>query len=120
MSYDHCVQHDMDATNGCPACTIVALLGEILRGPLSNPQGFKDDSRRIAAEFMLSIAARLQVSPRQARLFCPYCGKQHIDEGKYAAKMHQNHRCVDDADGKGCGKEWRLEEYLVGVAEVAG
>lgn len=50
-------------------------------------------------------------------LFCPACKKQHIDEGEWAVKPHHTHRCVDDAAGKGCGTEWRLESYVFGVTE---
>jgi hypothetical protein len=44
-----------------------------------------------------------------ATLHCPSCSKLHIDEGEFATRPHRTHRCVDDAAGKGCGHEWRIE-----------
>ena len=52
---------------------------------------------------------------RTALLWCPFCRKQHIDEGVWRTKPHRTHRCVDDADGKGCGREWTLDERIFGV-----
>lgn len=50
-----------------------------------------------------------------AILHCPRCRKQHIDEGEFATRVHRTHRCVDDAAGKGCGFEWRVEPAVFGV-----
>lgn len=48
------------------------------------------------------------------KLFCPWCGKRHVDEGEFAERPHHTHRCVDDAWGTGCKQEWRLAEYVFG------
>lgn len=51
------------------------------------------------------------------KLFCPWCGKRHVDMGEFADRPHHTHRCVDDPwGGKGCGREWRLAEYVFGHA----
>lgn len=34
-------------------------------------------------------------------LFCPQCGKRHIDEGVFATKVHHTHACQT------CGMVWR-------------
>lgn len=48
-------------------------------------------------------------------LWCPWCGKRHVDEGEFATRRHHTHRCVKDAAGAGCGREWRLEQYIFGA-----
>jgi len=48
----------------------------------------------------------------RAPLWCPYCGKRHVDEGEWETKPHHTHLCLH------CGKKWRLEEYISGIAEV--
>lgn len=47
-------------------------------------------------------------------LSCSACGKGHADEGTWAERAHRTHRCVDDAYGKGCGSEWRVEPAVFG------
>lgn len=42
-------------------------------------------------------------SPVSYILYCPRCGKRHIDEGVWATRPHKKHLCTDDAAGKGCG-----------------
>lgn len=49
-----------------------------------------------------------------APLYCPWCGKLHIDSGVWATKPHHTHLCITDATGAGCGKTWRLDEYVFG------
>jgi len=34
-------------------------------------------------------------------LWCPECGKRHIDEGEFATKIHHTHSC------QYCGLTWR-------------
>lgn len=34
-------------------------------------------------------------------LWCPECGKRHIDEGEFATKLHATHACQH------CGMVWR-------------
>lgn len=34
-------------------------------------------------------------------LYCPMCGKRHIDEGEFATKSHHTHACQK------CGNVWR-------------
>lgn len=45
----------------------------------------------------------------QAILFCPYCGRQHIDRDEWATKPHHKHLCEH------CKSLWRVEPYCVGV-----
>jgi hypothetical protein len=50
-------------------------------------------------------------------MWCPKCGRQHIDEGEWAEREHRTHRCVG-VDG--CGHEWTPLEGVatVGVAKL--
>lgn len=41
---------------------------------------------------------------------CPGCGEFHIDAGEWARRLHHTHLCLT------CGHEWRLDEYVFGVA----
>ena len=34
-------------------------------------------------------------------LWCPECGERHIDEGRFATKVHHTHACQE------CGNVWR-------------
>lgn len=57
----------------------------------------------------------LPIEERVAQpLWCPWCGKRHADEGEFASRRHHTHQCVNDVFGSGCGKLWRLEEYVFG------
>jgi hypothetical protein len=47
-------------------------------------------------------------SPVAGILFCPSCGKQHVDEGEWATRPHRRHLCLDDARGAGCGARWEV------------
>jgi hypothetical protein len=61
----------------------------------------------------------LDLTPFRMVLFCPVCGKQHIDRGEWATKLHKTHMCVANSDTdveKGCGAKWRISEHpTVGV-----
>lgn len=47
-----------------------------------------------------------------ARIHCPACTKQHIDEGKWAITPHHKHLCLF------CGQVFRIdEEYVYGVSD---
>jgi hypothetical protein len=48
------------------------------------------------------------------KLWCPWCGKRHADEGEFATREHHTHLCVEDVHGAGCGMRWRLEAYVFG------
>lgn len=50
---------------------------------------------------------------------CPNCKKPHVDEGIWAEKPHRTHRCVDDAAGKGCGREWEIGWPTISVLPAA-
>lgn len=48
-------------------------------------------------------------------LFCPLCGARHIDEGRFATKLHKVHACQT------CGLAWRPAiEATVGVLFLPG
>lgn len=48
-------------------------------------------------------------------LFCPACGKRHIDVGEFETKLHHTHAC------QRCGMVWRPAiEYTVGVQFLPG
>lgn len=53
-------------------------------------------------------------TPIPTVLFCPACGKQHVDEGEWATRPHRRHLCVDDRAGRGCGHLWEPEQLSVG------
>jgi hypothetical protein len=59
--------------------------------------------------------AEYRSTPAATKMNCPVCEKPHVDEGEFVKKPHRTHRCVDDAAGKGCGHEWRVEDYVRGV-----
>ena len=44
-----------------------------------------------------------------AMLFCPSCGKQHVDKGKWARFDHTRHLCY------ACGRFFEGEQANVGV-----
>lgn len=50
-----------------------------------------------------------EVPPEKTVLLCPACGKQHLDVGEFATKVHRTHLCVDTPEGPntGCGHLWR-------------
>lgn len=54
--------------------------------------------------------------PLRLVITCPACGKQHVDEGEWATRLHRTHQCQDH----GCLHEWRPSTlYTVGVASLA-
>lgn len=52
------------------------------------------------------------------RLWCPWCGKRHSDEGEFSTRVHRTHLCVDDVHGIGCRKSWRLDEEVFGSSDI--
>lgn len=53
------------------------------------------------------------IGPDQKKVvFCPSCGRQHIDEGKWAVRPHKTHQC------QFCMNEWDPFPYrTIGVAD---
>jgi hypothetical protein len=49
------------------------------------------------------------VEPARSVLFCPKCGKQHLDVGEFATRVHRTHLCENTPEGPktGCGHLWR-------------
>lgn len=48
-------------------------------------------------------------------LWCPECGKRHVDEGEFATKYHHTHACQH------CGHVWRpAVAFTVGVQFLPG
>jgi uncharacterized Zn finger protein len=48
-------------------------------------------------------------------IWCPECGKRHIDRGEFATKPHHTHACQK------CGMVWRPALfYTVGVQFLPG
>lgn len=45
----------------------------------------------------------------KAELFCPYCGKQHIDSGEWSKRLHHTHLCLY------CNRTWEFAEYIFGI-----
>lgn len=51
----------------------------------------------------------------QMLLYCPSCGKRHVDEGEFATKLHHTHACQK------CGMVWRpAVVFTVGVLFLPG
>lgn len=70
-----------------------------------------------------ALYTRVVVSgPATIPLYCPWCGKRHVDEGEWATKTHAVHLCVNDAVGEGCQRRWQLMDtdglpfYFFGAA----
>lgn len=58
---------------------------------------------------------RLVEIPIPMLIYCPMCGKRHIDEGEFATKSHHTHACQK------CGNVWRpCLLATVGVAFLPG
>jgi quinol monooxygenase YgiN len=55
-----------------------------------------------------------------ANLACPRCHKQHVEPDHLAAVAHEVHQCVSDADGPGCGHQWRVHPMALGAAPPPG
>jgi transposase-like protein len=47
-----------------------------------------------------------------AILFCPHCGVQHVDKGKWAKFDHPRHLCYS------CGAFFDAERPTIGVARI--
>lgn len=48
------------------------------------------------------------IPPHELELFCPACGKQHLDIGEFATRVHRKHLCENtpEGPGTGCGHLW--------------
>lgn len=56
-----------------------------------------------------------ELEPIPMLLWCPECGKRHIDEGEFATKRHHTHACQH------CGMVWRPAVVCtVGVVFLPG
>lgn len=55
------------------------------------------------------------MEPIKMLLWCPDCGKRHIDLGEFQTRPHHTHAC------QYCGNVWRPAiEYTVGVKFLPG
>lgn len=53
------------------------------------------------------------LTPVSMILFCPYCRRQHVDEGEWVTRAHSSHACVY------CNHVWRAADVpTVGVDEI--
>jgi hypothetical protein len=48
------------------------------------------------------------IPPHDLALYCPACGKQHLDIGEFATRVHRKHLCENTPEGPstGCGHLW--------------
>ena len=77
-----------------------------------------------------STSALVEAGPKGVRLigrivplWCPFCGKPHVDRGEWATRPHHKHLCHDDEHGKGCGRMFRIgesgsSEYVFGAEQL--
>lgn len=84
-----------------------------------SPEVMAERVRKLGRELTKHFKAVKHTPPLEPRvvekLWCAWCGKRHVDQGEFAERLHHTHRCVDDPwFGKGCGREWRLEQYVFG------
>jgi len=59
--------------------------------------------------------------PHDLVIHCPNCGKQHLDIGEFASRVHRKHLCENTTEGEktGCGHLWVPFPYATrGVEEV--
>ena len=51
--------------------------------------------------------------PHELVLHCPNCGKQHLDIGEFATRVHRKHLCENTTEGPGtgCGHLWVPHPY---------
>lgn len=49
------------------------------------------------------------LEPVELALHCPACGKQHLDIGEFATRVHRKHLCENTPEGEktGCGHLWK-------------
>lgn len=62
------------------------------------------------------------IPPHDMVLRCPKCGKQHLDIGEFATRVHRKHLCENTPEGEktGCGHLWVPLDYATrGVLTVA-
>jgi hypothetical protein len=64
----------------------------------------------VAVASLEGISLKAAWTARSMPLWCPFCGKPHVDRGEYATRPHHKHLCHDDEHGKGCGKLFRVGE----------
>lgn len=58
--------------------------------------------KRVAAQYRQGRSAlRRLAEPIPMLLWCPECGKRHIDQGDFATREHHTHAC------QSCGHVWR-------------
>jgi predicted RNA-binding Zn-ribbon protein involved in translation (DUF1610 family) len=70
-----------------------------MKNPVGPPMLVVDRARSLCG---LLLDALQTESPRIPMiLFCPSCGKRHIDEGIWENKQHHTHSCQE------CGFTWR-------------
>jgi hypothetical protein len=77
-----------------------------------------------------SVTAERQIvvlPPASVPLYCPRCGKRHVDSGARATLQHFTHVCEDDVAGTGCGAAFALCDakdglplYYFGSADGVG
>ena len=65
------------------------------------------------------------VAPVDVVIYCPKCGKQHLDQGEFLTRVHRKHLCEHTPEDSpenpktGCGHLWVPFEYATrGVLEV--
>lgn len=61
----------------------------------------REVARRELAEIQQDALAALVNTQIPIRLWCPDCGRLHVDEGEWATKPHHTHAC------QYCGAVWR-------------
>ena len=63
--------------------------------------------------FLAETDAGTEVEVTRKPLFCPHCGRPHVDEGEFATRLHHRHKC------QSCLGEWVLDDYVFGVPSLS-
>src|SRR5277367_3652454 len=70
-------------------------------GRVVSPCGAHAEWGRAEVEYRLKMKSGKAAEPFKLLLYCPECGKRHIDAGEFATKVHHTHSC------QYCGLTWR-------------
>ncbi len=100
---------------------VANIVGDDVRATISKALEKASDETssafRLLADFMSNPPAEPPVKPIPMRIHCPLCGKQHIDDERFATEPHTSHTCQNPT----CGLTWKVANVpTVGVRFLPG